>query len=132
MITDLLIYEVGEGGDLLLRGNDLVHVKGYENAPYLAMFGGNKWWANYLTKNKFQSKTEQVLYTTPLTSSGRVTIENAILSDLTFLNDIPGTKYSVSTKITNSNRLEISISINGNTFMYVWNPDTMFLTYQVI
>lgn len=131
-MTDLLIYETGMGGDLLLRGNDLVGVAGYENAPYLAMFGGSDWCGNFLIPNNpFNSQTETVLRNVNLNSAGRVAVEEAIKADLSFLNDIPGTKWSVSTTIAGNNRLEINISINGKQFNYVWNPDTMFLTYQI-
>jgi hypothetical protein len=130
-MTDVLLYETGNGGDVLVRGNDLAAVSGYENAPYLSMFGGSDWWGNYLTTGKYQSQTEAILLTTPLTSSGRLLIENAINADLAFLSDIEGTTWSVNTAITGPNRLEITITINGDTFSYVWNPDTLFLTYKV-
>lgn len=133
MITDLLIYETGNGGDLLLRGNDLVGVTGYESAVYLAMFGGDStWWGNkVVTGKKFSSLTEAALRENVLNSKGRMNIENAVTEDLKFLSDIPGTTYAVSTTITAPDRLEINIEINGRTFTYVWNPDKMFLTYKV-
>lgn len=130
-MTDLLIFESGNGGELVLRGNDLASVNGYENSTYLAMFSGN-WWGNYLVPgNPFQSKTENVLNTTPLTSAGRQAIENAIKTDLKYLSNIPGTTIAVSTMIVNSNRLDIIVDINGQQFYYQWNPDTLFLTYKV-
>jgi hypothetical protein len=43
-MTDILIFETGNGGDMMLRNNDIVTVEGYENQPYLAMFGGNGSW----------------------------------------------------------------------------------------
>ncbi len=130
-MTDVLLIETGNGGDLRLGTNDLKTVNGLENAIYLALFGGKKWWANYTTSNKFLSQTEQVLRTTPLTSSGRIAIERAINSDLSFLNNITGTKWTVNTTITSSNRLEINIDINGQLFLLQWNPDSLFLTYKV-
>lgn len=133
-MTDLLIYETGGGGDLLIEGNDLAQVTGYENAPYLSMFGGNDWWGNYMLapQNQFASQTEQVMNTTPLSSAGRLKIENAIKADLSFLNNIEGTVWSISTNIPAPNRFELLITINGTTFFYLWNPDKLFLEYQVI
>ena len=40
-MADLLIIETDNGGDLVLRNNDLVSIEGFENMPYLGMFGGN-------------------------------------------------------------------------------------------
>lgn len=132
MITDLLIYEIGEGGDLALRGNDLVKVTGQENTAYLAMFGGNKYWGNYMyPENPFSSKTEEAMRGTELTSAGRIKIENAIKKDLEVLDKIPGTTWTVATSITGNNRLAIKIVVNGKEFSYLWNPDTLFLTYTV-
>jgi len=134
MISDLLLYETGGGGDLLLRGSDLVAVTGYENAPYLAMFGSRKsWWGNKLipADRQFASRTEEALHTYPLTSAGRVRIEEAIDADLEFLKKIPGTTFSRTVSVVDANKLSIEININGKQFSYVWNPDEMFLTYQV-
>lgn len=132
-MTDVLIYEQGTGGDALLKGNDLATLNGYENSPYLSMFGGdNTFWGNYLMPdNIFSSKTAAILNKTPLSSAGRKTIEDAINADLSFLNNIPGTTWTLFTAITNANRLRIDININGQLFSYEWNPDKLFLTYLV-
>ena len=132
-VTDILIYETGDGGDILLRGNDMASVGGYENTVYLAMFGGSSWWGNFMVppEQQYNCVTEDVLNTTPLTSQGRVLIENAIKTDLAYLSSIPGTTTKVTTTITNANRIEINIDINGQQFNYVWNPDKMYLSYQI-
>lgn len=132
MAGDILIYESGNGGEVVIRGNDIVTVNGVENTPYLSMFGGADWWGNYLIpESPFLCQTEQVLKKTPLTSAGRITILNAINADLGYLNDIEGTKWNVQLFITNPNRLDIIINIDGQVFAYQWNPDTLYLTYQV-
>ena len=132
-MTDLLFYETGDGGDLLLRGNDFAQVFGVENTPYLAMFAGSDWWGNYTlpTDRQIQSKTEDAIRNTPLSSAGRLSILDAVDADLTFLSGIPGTKESVDISVVNSNRLDMVIKVDGKTFSYEWNPDKMFLTYQV-
>jgi hypothetical protein len=38
---DILLVETGNGGDVIFTGNDLAVINGFENMPYLAMFGGN-------------------------------------------------------------------------------------------
>lgn len=130
MITDILIYETGNGGDLLLRGNDMATVTGLENSPYLALFGGSNWWGNYLTDNKFLSLTEDTLLDVALTSSGRKKIEDAILKDLEYLNNVDA-EYSVSVTIAGANRVSMEININGDLFMMQWSPDELFINYQV-
>jgi hypothetical protein len=131
-MTDLLIYETGAGGDLKLRGNDFATVNGYENAPYMSMFGGNGYWGNYMfPNNPFNSQTEPVLQNTPLTSAGRVAIEQAMANDLKFLENIPGTTVVVNTVIKGPQRLDATININGKDFYLQWNPDQMYLKYEV-
>ena len=130
MISDILIYETGNGGDLLLRGNDMASVTGLENSPYLALFGGSDWWCNYLTDNKFVSLTENTLLDVALTSSGRKRIEDAILTDLAYLNNVDA-EYSASVTIAGANRVSMEISINGDLFMMQWSPDELFINYQV-
>lgn len=133
MIFDLAIIETGNGGDIQLLKNDLAVVQGIENMPYLAMFGGNKeqstenvnanqpvpaqsfdWWGNNLFMQgdqsiQFNSKVEKILNTTPLTSAGRVLIENAIKKDLEFLEEIA--TITVVVTIVATDRIDINIEI---------------------
>jgi hypothetical protein len=127
---DIAIVETGNGGDLQVMGNDLAAVRGIENMPYLGMFGGNKeqvtknrveevqsfdWWANSLLMPSNQSIqlnsiTEKTFDTVPLTSSGRVLIENAIKEDLKFLSDL-GATVVVSVTIVATDRIDILLRI---------------------
>lgn len=135
-MADILIKEAGNGGDLVLLGNDLAAASGYENGPYLSMFGGDAWWGNAFLQDeepsvRFSSQTERTLREVPLNSAGRIRIEAAINADLAWLRDISGTTVAVATTITSDNRLDINITINGRTFYYQWNPGADFLTYRV-
>jgi hypothetical protein len=138
-MLDLLIIEKGSGGDAVLQGNDLAVTTGYENMPYLAMFGGrddDNYWANDLLFNdgddiKFSASTERVMESVALNSAGRIAIENAILADLAFIKKIPGTEMTVTTSIVNADRMDIEIKINGKTFFMQWHPNTAFLTYRI-
>jgi hypothetical protein len=128
MSWDLSIIETGNGGDLQLNGNDLAVVFGIENMPYLGMFGGNveqsttteklsdakDWWGNDLLMKsnpsiQFNSVVERTLNNTGLTSSGRVTIEEAIKKDLEFL--APQADIKVTVTITATDRIDINIRI---------------------
>lgn len=132
-MIDILLRETGNGGDILLRGNDFATVSGYENAVYLAMFGGSRWWANYMVDapQKFLSKTEEALRTNALTSAGRIAIEDAAYEDLAFLKNIPGTVVKITTTLPAANRLDMVIDVNGQLFLLEWNPDKLYLTYKV-
>ena len=131
-MTDVLIYQTANGGDMLLQGNDVATVDGVENAPYLAMFGASDWWGNEYMDVPFESKTIAALRDNLLNSSGRIKIEAAMQADLSFLDSIPGTTWSVATSIqSNPNQLIATITINGQQFILLWNPDTLYLSYQI-
>lgn len=134
MSFDLAVIESdGNGGDLQMVGNDLAVVRGIENMPYLGMFGGNveqvtknkvdevesfDWWGNNLLMPanqsiQFNSITEKALNSTPLTSSGRVIIENAIKKDLQFLAD--SATIEVTVTIVSTDRINVKIKIAQKT-----------------
>ena len=137
-MTDLLIYEQGSGGEMLLRSNSIVTVDGFENEPYLAMFGGvpveADWWGNdpIFNEEPMVSLTEQALSMNPLNSAGRIAIETAMLKDLqTVTSTVEGTTPTVVLMIKSDNRLEADIKINGRSWLLKWSPDAMYLNYKV-
>lgn len=146
MAFDLAIVETGNGGDILLKGKDLAIVYGWENMPYLAMFGGNPgfptpvqtveeeqrfdWWANSLLFNndrslQFNSYTEHTLQTVALNSSGRALIEAAVKKDLEFMK--PFADISVSVAIIKTDVVQITIKINKpdnlqeKKYIFIWD-----------
>ncbi|MCE3278022.1 MAG: hypothetical protein K0S44_213 [Bacteroidetes bacterium] len=129
MSFDVAVIETLNGGDVQIKGSDLALVFGLENMIYLAMFGGNveqsteaevpvqsfDWWGNRLLfrdtpSAQFNSETERTLNNTPLTSAGRVTIENAIKKDLEFLEDF-GATVEVKVSIVATDRINVSIRV---------------------
>ncbi len=129
MTFDLEINETGNGGDIVLIKNDLSVVNGIENQPYLGMFGGNveaitaaerandakDYWGNNLLMQadatiQFNSIVEKTLNTVPLTSSGRVIIEDAIKQDLQFLSPLATIKVVVTIVATDRINVDIKIS----------------------
>tara|TARA_R110001599_G_scaffold318295_1_gene527886 strand:- start:1089 stop:1613 length:525 start_codon:yes stop_codon:yes gene_type:complete len=146
MIADLEIIETGNGGDARLVSRDLFMISGWENMPYLAMFGGNlrqstgatraeaeqafDWWGNRLLFSdtpelQFNSLTERRLNSVALNSSGRLLVEQAIVRDLEFMQAFA--EISVETAITGPDRLEIRISIRKpeqlqeQVYIYLWD-----------
>lgn len=144
-MTDVMIIETGNGGDLVANGNDLAMVQSFENMPYLAMFGGNvesstpikriateqanDYWANSLlftndTSKQFNSLTEKTLNTTTLNSAGRIDIENAVKADLDFMKEFA--ELSVNVQILSDDVVKINITIKKPDnlqeakYIYIW------------
>jgi len=129
-MADLKMIETGNGGGLVLSGNDLVVIGGLQNMPYLGMFGGNPeqstngpkipdqqafdWWGNNLLypdqiSVQFNSTLERRLKEVALTSSGRIQIEQAIQKDLQFMSDFA--IVGIETSILANNRIDINLTI---------------------
>jgi hypothetical protein len=146
-MADILIKETGNGGDVLITGRDLALVTGWENMPYLSMFGGHipgaadgdkPYWANDMiaaagTEDmRFVSETEKTLRSVALNSAGRIKIEQAVLRDLQHIKDaVPGTVINVDVRIVSDDRVSIVVDIDGNTFEMNWNPDKIYESPQV-
>lgn len=142
---DIYLIETGDGGDLVLSGNDLKIVEGWENMVYIALFGGNPgysttgpkivdqqfdWWGNYMLSPSNQkvwinSTLEYLINNTAINSSGRVKLEQAILNDLSFMRDFA--KITASVTLINVDRIKISITImepdikSAKEFVYIWD-----------
>lgn len=143
---DLLLQELGDGGDVIKLQNDLWVIFGFENVVYLACFGGNveqdtptlrnpnsqafDWWGNALlmpNQNdiQFNSLTERALNNIPLTSQGRIKIQNSIESDLDVMSDYAN--ITIQTQIVSDDRLEALINIvkpsnlTATQFIFIWD-----------
>jgi hypothetical protein len=140
---DIELIETGNGGDLVISGNDFKKLMSFENMPYLAMFGGNveastpiarlqteqafDWWGNsfLLPAEQMNSLTERTLKNTPLNSAGRQTIENAIKEDLKFMQSFAIIVVSatiVSDDVININiRITRPDNLQEREFIYIWD-----------
>lgn len=145
-MSDVSVYETGDGGDVILRGNDIVLTDSFYNMPYLAWFGGNPgfvttgneleneqrfdWWGNSLLFEndpviQFNSFLEHALNTTALDSQGRLTIENIVKRDLQFFGTFATVEVDVS--IISDSRVKILATIKepGNLdqkeFQFIWD-----------
>lgn len=150
---DLLITETFNGGDLIKKPKDLLTIEGFENMPYLAMFGGNlqadtptlrlaseqafDWWGNALLMGadqglQFNSKTERILNQVSLTSNNRALIQQAVQDDLAFMRDFA--RVGVSVSILGTDRVLIAIRIirpdnlEQRDFIYIWDSTLNELT----
>ncbi len=153
---DLLLEETLDGGDLIVKGLDLETVSGWQNAPYLALFGGNPaasttgpkleneeafdYWGNYLffpnnPDAQFNSETERTLREVSLTPNGRLRIEEAVKTDLAFMRDFAEIEVNVQIIAVNTIQINILISEPGNLqnqpFQFIWDATKEELTEGV-
>lgn len=122
---DIGLFENNNGGDVLVKGNDLVKYYENEGQVYLALFGGNveadtpavpvinkdrnDYWGNFFLneENQFNSRTERALKNTELSSQGRARIQSAVEYDLGYLKKYADVSVTVS--IVGQNRITIKI-----------------------
>lgn len=153
---DLKMIETGDGGDLVLLGNDLAQINGLQNMPYLGLFGGNveastsgpkipdqqafDWWGNNLLNPnqpavQSNSTFERALSEIPLSSHGRLLLEQAVKKDLGFMSSFAG--ISVSASISVPDRIEVSIKIQepnnkqSTELVFIWDGTKSELTQIV-
>lgn len=143
---DLELIETGNGGDIIKNRKDVSVIFGFENSPYLSMFGGNvlqstqperlvseqsyDFWGNNLLmfgddSIQFNSLTERALLETPLNSAGRVLIEEAVKKDLQNMQDYCDVKVEVIIPIQDHLIIAIRLQKLGNIerrdFIYIWD-----------
>lgn len=148
---DVRMFESGNGGDILLRGNDFVSSFSFESMPYLGMFGGNPgfptprvrkseeeafdYWGNSLLfadapEEQFNSITEYTLSNVTLNSGGRLEIEEAVKKDLSFMTAFSDINVNVS--ILGDAKVGIAIDvIRANNevdkkFLFIWDNFELF------
>jgi hypothetical protein len=136
-MTDIMIYESGGGGEILLKNNDIEMTDSLLNMPYLAHFGGNleasttgneqenverfDWWGNVFFDESAQmnSSLEKTLNETALNSAGRVTIERQAKNDLQFLADIADISCNVG--IIGVDKVRISDTVSQSVVDFIFN-----------
>jgi hypothetical protein len=145
---DLELIENGNGGEIIKTAKDVSVIHGLQNMPYLALFGGNvkasttkrvkneqafDWWGNSLLMRdtpalQYNSLTERTLQKTPLTSSGRILIEQTVLKDLEFMKAFAKVAVSVAIIATDKVRIVIKLQdLENKFFLFVWDATKMEL-----
>lgn len=150
---DLKLKETYNGGDIVKATKDFVVIYGLSNMPYLALFGGSveantpntrvegeqnfDWWGNELFMPdeqgmQFNSDTERALMTTPLTSAGRLVIQQAVMRDLKFMKDFARVGVSVAIIATDVVRIAIRVqepdNLEQRDFIFIWDATRNELT----
>lgn len=142
---DLALIENSNGGDIVKTAKDVSVIYGLQNMPYIALFGGNvkastskrvkneqgfDWWGNLLLMREnpdvqYNSLTERTLLNTPLTSAGRIIIEQAVIKDLQFMKAFA--RVGVAVSIVATDRILIAIklqepdNLEDKYFLFIWD-----------
>jgi hypothetical protein len=154
-MADLKMIETGNGGDLVLAGNDLEIINGFQNMPYLGLFGGNVeastqgakpdgelafdyWGNNLLMENdktiQFNSEFEKRLTDVIINSAGRIQLERTIKTDLDFMANF--SILSAEVFLVSNDRIQINITIKepdnlqSNELVYIWDATKDELTIE--
>lgn len=150
---DLQLVENNNGGDLVLKTKDLSVIYGFENMPYLNMFGGNveestpprrkqaeqafDFWGNTLlfaqdSKIQMNSETERTLKNTPITSFGLKIIEQSVQKDLESMRAFCKIGFSVSMTAVNQVTIAVKIikpdNLNQSIYVFIWDATGKELT----
>ncbi len=153
ILTDLRLIENYDGGEVVLRNNDLQQISGFQNMPYIGMFGGNAqstlgpkvteqtfdFWGNYLfhpndDKLWINSLTENLLQNISLNSSTRIQIEETVKNDLEFMKEFAAIQVSV--QLISVDKIRILIEIqepdqqDSTIFSYLWSAIEKELTLE--
>ena len=133
-MTDVLLLQTNNDGDVIYEDGDLKTEKGLQSAVYLSLFGGNRddggfddktkiWWANLQeadTDYQYRSETQALLNNQPLTSSLLLRLEDANLRDLNWLiTSGYATTITSEASIPAVNRLQLDIVIDDIEFQFV-------------
>ena len=129
MAFNFTLYEDGNGGQMVLRNNEIIHTRSIATLAYLKMFAGNvsektrkenntgelrsDWWANDPVDNSekwINSETEKVLRGIVISSSSRFDIEQAVKNDVKDLEGLGSVDVSVTFPSPNYVRIIITIT----------------------
>lgn len=155
---DILLYLIGDGGEITVDGDDIGLIEVLYNQVLLALFGGNveastlgnelpgqireDWWGNSLLfpndpGSQFNSLTEKALNEEVLNSIGRTNIGRAVDTDLVYLKTIANISTNVVILSTNKVQIAVTLSQPGNlqdkTFVFIWdNAKNELISNQII
>lgn len=100
-MTDVLLRQTNDGGDISIQGGLLELSEGFETAVYLSLFGGNEddpadtdttqqWWGNLLDvepERAYRSETQFLVKSLPAIPFNLRRIEQAAARDLKWMTD---------------------------------------------
>lgn len=127
-MLNFTLFESGNGGQMVLRNNEILQTRSLATLAYLLMFGGNReaitqkdnqpgelkfdWWGNDPDQNSktwVNSTTEQLLYGIEISSASLFRIQSAVEKDVKTLEQYG--KVSVEVTFPAINKIQITITI---------------------
>lgn len=143
-MLNISLFEDGNGGQMVLKNNEIIQTSSLATLAYIAMFGGNveaetqkenapgelkfDWWGNDPTKPSttwINSQTERVLRGIEISSSSLFTIQQAVENDVKSLEEFGDITVVVTFPGLNKVQIVITISepsIKKNTRLsLVWD-----------
>lgn len=143
---DLKLINTRGGFDFVGTSTGILSVEGFETMVPLALFGGSikqstprtrvlsqeafDWWGNSLLmpnepQQQFNSQTERTLKTATITSQGRRDVENAVKSDLSFMEDWADVEVTVDLPTLDLVNIFIKLTRKSNLqsteFVFIWD-----------
>lgn len=126
-MTDVLLRQTNDGGDVIAESGLLAMSDGYETAAYLSLFGGNiddagddaskraEWWGNLdevEESRRYRSETQWLLRALPAVPSNLRRLEQAAGRDLAwFVSSGVAASVAVSASIPGLNRVRLAVNI---------------------
>ena len=116
-MTDVLLCQTINNGDINLEAGVVELSAGLETAAYLSMFGGSDWWGNVdeaLPERQYTAKTQLLLETLHPSSKNLLRIEEAAKADLNWFITV-GAASSVEAVATipKLNQVKLTVSIRA-------------------
>lgn len=106
---DILLENTADGGDILIEGGIATMTPGLETSVYASLFTDPGWWGA-----EFDGNLAKAIRDTALTSSTRLTFEEAAEADLAWLiEDGIAERVEVQALIVGPKRLQLAVEIDG-------------------
>lgn len=124
-MTDVLIYQTVDNGDIIVNNGLIETNGGLQSAVYLSLFGGNEndnglveslqYWGNVLETEKarkYSNETQYLLRSIPSIPVNLRRLEEAISRDLQWILDVnAASEITVNASIPDVNKVKIIINI---------------------
>lgn len=125
-MTDVLLRQTSDGGNITIQGGLLLLAEGLETAAYLSLFGGNEddpaeadtslaWWGNLLDaepERAYRSETQYLVRALPAIPANLRRIEQAAGRDLKWMVDTGAARsVTAEARIPALNRVSLALVI---------------------
>lgn len=143
--SDVLLFQGNDGGEIEVVNGQVAMGDGLATAIYISLFGGNvddeglagdtskQWWGNVSETSdarRVRSQAQAVLRGLPATTQNLRRLDDACMSDVSWLVDDVADDVSVSSSLPARNRVLIQVfaTIDGNkrrfAFSGPWEPSS--------